>query len=177
MELGRHDGAGPGRSAGDPVVIRARGLLTSTCRFAGLVVFLAFAAAYLAGGVGPVVVAIVGVAVLVWEALLFRAGVKVDESGVAVRSPFGVEVVPLPTVRSFGAERRREPMDAVDRAVVLVIETTDGRQRICRWVAWQDFISPFLTSGAKRPLTLSQTQALDRLNAALSSAKDASTAA
>jgi hypothetical protein len=170
MEHGRQDGA-PEWSPGDAVTIRARGLLASTCRFAGLVVLTGFGVSYLAAGVGPVALGVVAVIVLGWEALVFRAGVTVDESGVCVRTPFGADSVPLARVESFGVATRRASMDAVDRAVVLVISTTDGHERFCRWVAWQDFASGFMSGDTKRPMTLSQARAVDRLNAALSLAK------
>jgi hypothetical protein len=121
----------------------------------------------LAGGLGPASLAVVTVAAIVWQVLLFRAGVKVDATNVVLRSPFGTQVLPRPTVRRFRVGTRRAPLDVLNQAVILIVEMTDGTERDCRWVAWQDIASAFTRTDATRPLTRSQVRVTDRLNRAL----------
>ena len=101
-----------------------------------------------------------------WQVLLMRPGVAVSAEGVRVTGLLGAELIPVADVEGFGVRIKRAPLDQLDRAVVLVIHLTNGDERICKWVAWQDFASALMT--AERPLpSRSQQRVLDRLGKAL----------
>ena len=101
---------------------------------------------------------------VLWQVVLLRTGIRVQGSVLTVRGLLSDTKIPLQSIMSFGVVRRRIALDQLDRSVNLVIRLTDGSEIVCRWVAWQDLLTPLFVSG-ERPLpTTSQRRVLDRLN-------------
>jgi hypothetical protein len=141
--------------------VRGRGPDLLQARIVGAVATAFLVLSSLPGSVA-VAIGVVGVS---WQLWLCRVGVVVTATEVRVRGPIGSWSTPLSGVQSFSVVRRREPLDVFVRSVQLIVHLSDGSERVVRWVAWQDYVTPFLVS-TERPVTRSQRTIVDRLNEA-----------
>jgi hypothetical protein len=137
------------------------------CRCGGLVVAATSAGWYLVGALELLPLAMVLALALAWQAALLRPGVVIGTEDVELRGLLSTRRIARAVVASVAVEAVRRPLDAMAREVDLVVTTTDGRRAVTRWVAWQDLVSPFVTSGTTRPATRSQERVLTRLRDAL----------
>ena len=143
---------------------RGRGAIMMVSRWLGAVAVIIPISAYSQGNLSSELLFTLLLVAVLWQVVLLRTGIRVQGSVLTVRGLLSDTKIPLQSIMSFGVVRRRTALDQFDRSVNLVIRLTDGSEIVCRWVAWQDLLTPLFVSG-ERPLpTTSQRRVLDRLN-------------
>jgi len=137
------------------------------CRVNGAVLAMLPVVAFLSGSSSGLAAASAVLLGLLWQAWLCRIGLTLSSETLTVVGLTSRKSWVAGEVASFDIITTREPLDMFDRSMRLRIRFIDGSNHVCRWVAWQDFATPFMISGTKRPLKRSQTRVLDDLTSGL----------
>lgn len=144
------------------IKFRPRGLRVKVLRFTGFVVCLLPLSYYASTGSRWLPIGFV-MLLLGWQAYLSLLGISVKGNSLRIRGMCSNADIPLASVRSFEIVSKRQPLDMFNREERLVIVKIDGERIECKWISWEDRVTPWFP-GIERPMRPSQQRVLRQLN-------------